>query len=162
MQFAEQSPAGVLEKLPVDASRTRLEIPTPAQRIGLLIRDAKLLHGSGVDDMTMTEITQRAQVETFRALHAPGSVLVLPNAWDGGSARVLEQVGFPAIATTSAGIAWSCGVPDGEALDLDAHDGHVDRRGVVQDRNDECAAGHDDFFAAKPGSNESGLLRRAR
>ena len=46
------------------------------------------------------------------ALHA-GPGFVLPNAWDAGSARVLEQVGFPAIATTSAGIAWSCGVPDG-------------------------------------------------
>ena len=46
------------------------------------------------------------------ALHA-GPGFVLPNAWDAGSARVLEQVGFPAVATTSAGIAWSCGVPDG-------------------------------------------------
>ena len=52
------------------------------------------------------------------ALHA-GPGFVLPNAWDPGSARILEQVGFPAIATTSAGIAWSCGVPDGGALDRD-------------------------------------------
>jgi 2-methylisocitrate lyase-like PEP mutase family enzyme len=52
------------------------------------------------------------------ALHdAPG--FVLPNAWDAGSARVLEHVGFPAIATTSAGIAWACGVPDGGAMDRD-------------------------------------------
>ncbi len=41
------------------------------------------------------------------ALHS-GPGFVLPNAWDAGSARVLEQVGFPAVATTSAGIAWSC------------------------------------------------------
>jgi 2-methylisocitrate lyase-like PEP mutase family enzyme len=52
------------------------------------------------------------------ALHA-GPGFVLPNAWDAGSARILEQVGFPAIATTSAGIAWSCGVPDGGAVDRD-------------------------------------------
>jgi 2-methylisocitrate lyase-like PEP mutase family enzyme len=52
---------------------------------------------------------------------------VLPNAWDPGSARILEQVGFPAIATTSAGIAWSCGVPDGEALDRDTMLEHVGR-----------------------------------
>jgi 2-methylisocitrate lyase-like PEP mutase family enzyme len=52
---------------------------------------------------------------------------VLPNAWDAGSARILEQVGFPAIATTSAGIAWSCGVPDGEALDRDTMLEHVGR-----------------------------------
>lgn len=58
------------------------------------------------------------------ALHA-GAGFVLPNAWDAGSARILEQVGFPAIATTSAGIAWSCGVPDGGALDRDRMLEHV-------------------------------------
>jgi len=52
------------------------------------------------------------------ALHS-GPGFVLPNAWDAGSGRVLEQIGFPAIATTSAGIAWSCGVPDGGAIDRD-------------------------------------------
>ena len=60
------------------------------------------------------------------ALHA-GPGFVLPNAWDAGSARILEQVGFPAIATTSAGIAWSCGVPDGGALDRDTMLEHVAR-----------------------------------
>ncbi|WP_217423959.1 isocitrate lyase/phosphoenolpyruvate mutase family protein [Agromyces sp. Marseille-P2726] len=60
--------------------------------------------------------TERAAA--LLALHS-GRGFVLPNAWDAGSARILEQVGFPAIATTSAGIAWSCGLPDGEALDLE-------------------------------------------
>ena len=60
------------------------------------------------------------------ALHS-GPGFVLPNAWDAGSARILEQVGFPAVATTSAGIAWSCGVPDGGALDRDTMLGHVGR-----------------------------------
>lgn len=60
------------------------------------------------------------------ALHnGPG--FVLPNAWDAGSARILERAGFPAIATTSAGIAWSCGVPDGGALDRDTMLGHLAR-----------------------------------
>jgi 2-methylisocitrate lyase-like PEP mutase family enzyme len=59
-------------------------------------------------------------------LHA-GPGFVLPNAWDAGSARILEQVGFPAIATTSAGIAWSCGVPDGGAIDRDTMLEHVGR-----------------------------------
>lgn len=54
----------------------------------------------------------------LRALHA-GPGFVLPNAWDAGSARVLERLGFPAIATTSAGIAWSCAVPDGGVIDRD-------------------------------------------
>ena len=60
----------------------------------------------------------------FLALHH-GSGFVLPNAWDPGSARILAQLGFPAIATTSAGIAWSLGVPDGGALDLDTMLAHV-------------------------------------
>ncbi len=60
------------------------------------------------------------------ALH-DGQGFILPNAWDAGSARILERAGFPAIATTSAGIAWSCGVPDGRALDRDTMLAHLDR-----------------------------------
>jgi len=51
----------------------------------------------------------------FRQLHRPG-VLVLPNAWDVASARIFEEAGFPAIATTSAGIAFSLGYPDGQCI----------------------------------------------
>ncbi|WP_314507943.1 isocitrate lyase/phosphoenolpyruvate mutase family protein [uncultured Microbacterium sp.] len=54
----------------------------------------------------------------FLAMH-DGPGFVIPNAWDAGSARILEQVGFPAIATTSAGIAWSLGIPDGGELGLE-------------------------------------------
>ena len=55
----------------------------------------------------------------FRALHVPGDPLVLVNAWDAASARIVEAAGAPAVATTSAGVAWSLGVPDGGALDRD-------------------------------------------
>lgn len=55
-------------------------------------------------------------MESFRSLHAPGRILVLPNAWDAGSARVIEAAGARAIATTSAGLAWSHGYADGHAL----------------------------------------------
>lgn len=55
---------------------------------------------------------------TLIDLHA-GPGFILPNAWDPGSARILEQVGFPAIATTSAGIAWASGVPDGGPIGRD-------------------------------------------
>ena len=51
-------------------------------------------------------------VSEFLAMHRPGAGFILPNAWDGGSARILEQAGFPVIATTSAGIAFSHGRPD--------------------------------------------------
>jgi 2-methylisocitrate lyase-like PEP mutase family enzyme len=53
----------------------------------------------------------------FRNLHR--DLLVLPNAWDPGSARLFESVGAKAIATTSAGIAWSRGYPDGDALPIE-------------------------------------------
>ncbi|MFZ5669276.1 MAG: isocitrate lyase/PEP mutase family protein [Pseudomonadota bacterium] len=51
-------------------------------------------------------------IERFRALHAAPRGFVMPNAWDAGTAIILAQAGFPAIATTSAGIAFSMGRPD--------------------------------------------------
>src|SRR3954469_5522793 len=74
----------------------------------------------------MTTAPSTDKAAALLALHA-GPGFVLPNAWDAGSARILEQVGFPAIATTSAGIAWSCGVPDGGSLDRDTMLDHVGR-----------------------------------
>ena len=56
---------------------------------------------------------------TLRELHAPGRMLVLPNAWDAGSARLIESCGAAAIATTSSGVAWACGHPDGDAIPPD-------------------------------------------
>lgn len=55
----------------------------------------------------------------FRSLHDPARPLALANAWDVASARVIEAAGAPAIATTSAGTAWSLGRPDGETLSAD-------------------------------------------
>jgi 2-methylisocitrate lyase-like PEP mutase family enzyme len=52
----------------------------------------------------------------FRTLHQGPTPLLLPNAWDAGSARVIEASGARAIATTSAGLAWARGYPDGYAM----------------------------------------------
>ena len=54
--------------------------------------------------------------ETFRNLHGAGKMLVLPNAWDAASARLVEDCGASAIATSSAAVAWAHGYADGEAL----------------------------------------------
>ena len=62
----------------------------------------------------MPDLVRKAN--TFRALHHTGKVLLLPNVWDVVSARMIEQAGFPAIATTSAGIAFSLGYPDGQKI----------------------------------------------
>src|SRR6516164_1313227 len=63
----------------------------------------------------MAGITQQASAAKLRALHATG-VLVLPNAWDAGSATMIALAGAQAIATTSGGIAWSLGRSDGQRL----------------------------------------------
>lgn len=52
-----------------------------------------------------------ARIDAFHRLHASGC-FVIPNPWDAGSARILEQLGFPALATTSSGFAWSMGRSD--------------------------------------------------
>ncbi|MET7639089.1 isocitrate lyase/phosphoenolpyruvate mutase family protein [Streptomyces sp. NPDC005438] len=51
----------------------------------------------------------------FAALHRPGRPLVLPNAWDHASAAALVEAGFPAVGTTSLGVASAAGKPDGQA-----------------------------------------------
>lgn len=58
---------------------------------------------------------QQAKFERFTALHAQDEVLVMPNPWDAGSARLLTSVGFEALATTSAGYAFSRGKRDSVA-----------------------------------------------
>jgi 2-methylisocitrate lyase-like PEP mutase family enzyme len=50
----------------------------------------------------------------LRALHVPGKPLVLPNAWDAATALLVEHAGFPAVATTSSGVAEALGYEDGE------------------------------------------------
>lgn len=63
--------------------------------------------------------TQRERAETLRRLHSGPGILVLPNAWDVATARLVEEAGFAAIATTSAGVAWALGYPDGERISRD-------------------------------------------
>ena len=76
------------------------------------------------------------KVRMFRDLHASGC-FVMPNPWDAGSARMLAQLGFPALATTSAGMAWSMGRADNQvALEAraGAPAGHRRRGGRAGER----------------------------
>ena len=61
-------------------------------------------------------VQQEAKAAAFRVLHSGKEVLLLPNVWDVASARVIEESGFKAIATSSAGIAFSLGYPDGQQI----------------------------------------------
>jgi 2-methylisocitrate lyase-like PEP mutase family enzyme len=64
---------------------------------------------------TKAENSLRARAEAFRSLHQSKGIFVTPNPWDAGSAKILESLGFKALATTSAGLAYSLGKPDGHA-----------------------------------------------
>ena len=59
---------------------------------------------------------QQERAAYFRQLHHAAPLLVLPNAWDGASARIIEQAGFRAIATTSSGVAAALGYGDGQQI----------------------------------------------
>jgi 2-methylisocitrate lyase-like PEP mutase family enzyme len=73
----------------------------------------------------MTDATQSAAIARFRALHESGCFL-LPNPWDVGTARYLQHLGFEALATTSAGMAFARGLPDSvAAVPLDVMLTHI-------------------------------------
>ena len=67
----------------------------------------------------MDEATQREKAARLLALHAGPEVLVVGSAWDAASAVIFEREGFAAIATSSAGIAFSLGYPDGQRIPRD-------------------------------------------
>ena len=67
----------------------------------------------------MANATQMEKARRFREIHRSGHILVLPNAWDAASARVFEDAGFGAVGTTSAGVAWVLGHPDGQVASRD-------------------------------------------
>lgn len=64
-------------------------------------------------------MTQHDKALAFTALHVPGAPLALANAWDVASARIVASTGAPAVATTSAGVAWGLGAADGDHLARD-------------------------------------------
>ncbi|HEX6524513.1 MAG TPA: isocitrate lyase/phosphoenolpyruvate mutase family protein [Streptosporangiaceae bacterium] len=68
-----------------------------------------------LNQLNQANTDQAERATRFRALHR-GAVLVLPNAWDAASAALIEAAGAAAIATTSAGVSWAMGAPDGHGL----------------------------------------------
>jgi 2-methylisocitrate lyase-like PEP mutase family enzyme len=83
---------------------------------------------------------------TFRQLHQSGC-FVIPNPWDVGSARLLAQLGFPALATTSSGLAWSLGRPD-NGVSLDEALAHL--RSIAHAVNVPVNADFEGGFATAP------------
>jgi len=92
----------------------------------------------------MNKATHRR--DTFRVLHESGC-FVMPNPWDIGTARVLAQIGFPAIATTSSGLAWSMGRRD-NGVSLDDTVRHL--RAIAQSVDVPVNADFENGFAIMP------------
>jgi 2-methylisocitrate lyase-like PEP mutase family enzyme len=70
--------------------------------------------GSDLNLQTTQQEDEMTKAQQLRDLHVPGDPLVLPNAWDAASARLVEAAGFPAVATSSNAMADVLGYPDGE------------------------------------------------
>lgn len=80
-----------------------------------------LMVGSSANGRQVVNEAQRDMGKAFKDLHSAEGIFVMPNAWNAGGACMLEAAGFPAVGTTSAGIAFSLGLPDYEgALDRES------------------------------------------
>jgi len=98
--------------------------------------------------------------DLLRQLHQGPRLLILPNAWDAASARIFERTGFPALATTSAGIAFALGYPDGERIPRDEMLAVVARiaRAVKIPVTADVEAGYHDAVATARGVWASGAV----
>ena len=100
---------------------------------------------------------QQAKAEAFRALHE-GEPFVIPNPWDAGSAKMLEALGFKALATTSAGFAFTIGRPDG-GVTLDDVAAHV--AAVAEASDLPVAVDLENGFGASPQAAAEAVRRAA-
>ena len=95
---------------------------------------------------------QQKKAETFLALHRQSKLLILPNIWNPIGARILEEKGFPAIATASAAISSSLGYRDGEKIKLSSHLDIIER--IVNSVNLPVTADIESGYASNLGSLE--------
>jgi 2-methylisocitrate lyase-like PEP mutase family enzyme len=92
---------------------------------------------------------QKQKAEAFRKLHFGLKAFVIPNPWDAGSARLLETLGFQALATTSAGLAFSKGKPDGESK-VSRNEAIANAREIVEATGLPVAADLEGGYGPKP------------
>ena len=92
---------------------------------------------------------QQEKAVSFVALHKAAGAFVIPNSWDAGSARILAAVGFEALATTSAGLAFALGRRDAEGL-LSRDDALANAAVIVQATDLPVSADLEDGFGPRP------------
>ena len=96
----------------------------------------------------------------FEALHQAGDCFIMPNAWNAGSAILLEQAGFDAIATTSAGIAFSRGLADAEGI-LSFDDALAETAEIASAANLPLSMDSENGYAHEPEAVHSNFKRIA-
>jgi 2-methylisocitrate lyase-like PEP mutase family enzyme len=105
-------------------------------------------------------MNQAEKAASLRQLHQAPSILRLCNVWDAASARIVEEAGFPAVATGSAGVAYSLGYPDGEAIPAAEMLAQVQRiaRVVAVPVTADLEAGYEDAGRTAAGLVEAGAV----
>jgi 2-methylisocitrate lyase-like PEP mutase family enzyme len=102
----------------------------------------------------------KSNAERLLALHQGPDILVFANVWDCASARMIEEAGYPAIATSSAGIAFSLGYPDGQRIPLEEMLAVLRRiaRGISVPLTADLEGGYEDIGKATEGLIEAGAV----
>lgn len=109
---------------------------------------------------TSASSKQFLMAETFKALHEREGIFVIPNPWDAGSAKMLAGMGFEALATTSAGLAFSLGKPDGEG-GVTRDEALENARAIINAANLPVAADLENGYGDGPGACAETILRAA-
>jgi len=103
---------------------------------------------------------QAARAEAFRALHARPGIFAIPNPWDAGSARMLASLGFEALATTSAGFAFSIGKPDAQGA-IGRDETLANARAIVDATHLPVSADLENGFGDEPAACAETIIRAA-
>jgi 2-methylisocitrate lyase-like PEP mutase family enzyme len=108
----------------------------------------------------LTMNVQLKKAEEFQSLHARAGVFAIPNPWDAGSAKILASLGFEALATTSAGFAYSVGKPDGEGA-VDRDETLANARAIVEATSLPVSADLENGFGDTPQACAETIRRAA-
>ena len=103
---------------------------------------------------------QLLKAQTFKALHERDGAFVMPNPWDAGSAKLLASMGFEALATTSAGLAFTLGRPDAEGA-ISRDDTLANVADIVASTSLPVAADLENCFSDNPEGCAQTLLKAA-
>ncbi|MFA6249102.1 MAG: isocitrate lyase/phosphoenolpyruvate mutase family protein [Mucilaginibacter sp.] len=110
---------------------------------------------------TSSNNMQNSKAETFKALHERTGLFVIPNPWDAGSAKMLAGLGFEALATTSAGLAFALGRPDGDGS-VSRDEALENARAIVEATSLPVAADLENGYGDSPEACAETLLLAAK